>query len=121
MNTFRFFDFPIYSKVKIFFREILKLSEGLKIFSLRDQLRRAALSILLNIAEGSAKKSDRDFARFLQISIGSVNEVVACLDVLCDIKFISEQDYCKLLNEAEEIAKQLGGFIKKLNQDSVNS
>ena len=121
MNTFRFFDFPVYGKTKAFFKEILILSEGIKIFSLRDQIRRAALSIILNIAEGSAKKSDKDFARFLQISIGSVNEVVACLDILRDIKLIEESNYQNLLYISEEIAKQLGGFIKKLNQDINNN
>ncbi len=114
MNTFRFVNFPVYNQAKYFYKDILKVTNNIKDFSLRDQIKRAALSIILNIAEGSAKKSDKEFARFLQISLGSVNEVFACLDVMFDNNLISKDDHNRLTDNCEEIAKQLGGFSKKL-------
>ena len=114
MKTFRFLDFSVYLKAKIVYRRILKVTDQLRDFSLKDQARRAALSIVLNIAEGSAKKSDREFARFLQISLGSVNELYACLDIMKDSKLISECNFKIMEADCEETAKQLGGFCKKL-------
>ncbi len=90
------------------------LTERIKSFYFKDQIRRAALSIVLNIAEGSSKKSDKEFARFLEISIGSVNEVVACLDIMNKIGKINKKDYNDLIKKTEELVNQLGGFIKKL-------
>jgi four helix bundle protein len=114
METFRFLQFKVYKDTKLYFKEIIVISERIKNYSFKDQIRRASLSIILNIAEGSAKKSDIEFARFLEISIGSLNEVVACLDVMHDLKKLTEKEYTSLLQKSEELAKQLGGFIKKL-------
>jgi len=114
METFRFLHFKVYIDAKLYFKRILVISERVKNFSFRDQIRRAALSIILNIAEGSAKKSDIEFARFLEISIGSLNEVVACLDIMKELGKINNQEYDDLLLKSENLAKQLGGFIKKL-------
>ena len=114
MDTFRFLQFQVYKDAKKYFKIILILSDRIKSYSFKDQIRRAALSIILNIAEGSAKKSDIEFARFLEISIGSINEVVACIDIMKELKRIDEKEYNKLIQESEELAKQLGGFIKKL-------
>lgn len=114
METFRFLKFKAYVDAKTYFKEILLISERIKNYSFKDQIRRAALSIILNIAEGSAKKSDIEFARFLGISIGSLNEVVACLDVMKELKKINEREYEKLFKLSDELARQLGGFIKKL-------
>ena len=118
MNTFRFVNFQVYRDSKSFYQDILRFSDSIKNYSLRDQLQRAALSIVLNIAEGSAKQSDKDFGRYLQISIASVNEVVACLDIAHDIKLLNDDAYSSLLETSEDIAKQLGGFIKKLYSSS---
>lgn len=115
MQTFRFLDFPVYKEAKVLYLEIVKLIEKISDFSLRDQIKRAALSIILNIAEGSAKKSDREFAHFLEIAIGSVNEVVACLDVMKERKLLSNEKFLDLSNKFEGVAKQIGGFIKKLH------
>ena len=118
MKTFRFVDFPVYANAKALYREISKSTEDLKDFALKSQIRRAALSIILNIAEGSAKSSDKEFARFLEISIGSANEVFACLDVMQDNGSISHDDFSRVSRMCEEITKQLGGFIKKLKNRS---
>ena len=116
MKTFRFLEFPVYKDSKIFYKKCLLLTKNFdkKYWDLGDQLRRASLSVCLNIAEGSAKYSDKDFKRFLENSLGSINESVACLDIAFDNKLIAEIKYTELKLLAESITKQLGGLAKKL-------
>jgi len=116
MNTFRFLNFPVYGKSKDFYKRILRVVAKIDDYGLKDQIRRAALSIILNLAEGSAKISDKEFSRFLQLSLWSVNEVVACLDVMADNGYIDKAEFLSLYREAEEIAKQLGGLFKRVKQ-----
>lgn len=77
-------------------------------------MRRAALSISLNIAEGSAKYSDKDFKRFIENALGSVNESMACLDIALNNRLISDKIYNNGFTKTESIARQLGGLSKKL-------
>lgn len=114
MKTFRFFDFPVYDQAKRAYKNILLVSQRVRDYSFQDQIKRAALSIVLNIAEGSAKKSDKDFAKFLEISIASANEVMACLDIMHDLKRINDKEFEFFRDDLESIVKQLGGFIKNL-------
>jgi four helix bundle protein len=116
MNTFRFIDFPVYVKAKELYSDILKITDNLKDYSLKDQSRRAALSIVLNVAEGAAKESDKEFARYLQNSLGSANELFACLDIMKDNNFIGNEKFEELKLASEHVAKQLGGFFKKLKE-----
>ena len=81
---------------------------------LKSQIRRAALSIILNIAEGSAKNSDKDFNRYLGNSLGSVDEAVAGCEVALSEKIISPHNFLELEKLAINISNQLGGFSKKL-------
>ena len=116
MKTFRFIDFQVYKEAKSFYKEIVQITKTFskEYWGLGDQLRRSALSICLNIAEGSAKKSDKDFNRYLENSLGSINEAAACLDICLNQSLITKQVFDKHLDQAEIIAKQLGGFSKKL-------
>ncbi len=114
METFRFTNFPVYTKAKELYGFVSSISGSVKDYALQDQAKRAALSIVLNIAEGSAKKSDKEFARFLQISLGSVNELFACSELMLSKRFIDKKEFDKLSEECMNIAKQLGGFSKKL-------
>ena len=119
MATFRFRNFKVYQDAKKFrqlVRKILKKFPSDERYALTDQISRSCLSIVLNIAEGSAKKSDKEFSRFLEISIASVNEVVAGFDLALDDTLISQEDFSQIENEAENIAKQLGGFMKVLRK-----
>lgn len=116
METFRFRNFKVYQDAKLLNRELFILTKGwgrLEV-DLVSQLLRASLSICLNIAEGSAKGTDKDFRRFIQTSLGSVNEVVACLDIALSMGLITSGKYEDLVNEARNITKQLGGFSRKL-------
>ena len=116
MQTFRFLDFTVYKDSKSFYKIVVSLTREFPTIydDLRKQLIRAALSISLNIAEGSAKKSDRDFNRYIENSLGSVNESVATLDIAFENKLISSTSFKEVVELAEGIAKQLGGLSKKL-------
>ena len=99
------------------YKNIVNFASKIPNYALKNQTERAALSIVLNIAEGSGKKSDTDFARFLQISLGSVNELVACIDLMREFNFIKSYESNNFVAECEDIARQLGGFAKKLRND----
>lgn len=117
MKTFRFKDFEIYKQAKLFrgfIRQYLHQFPDNEKFRLSDQIHRASLSIVLNIAEGSAKRSDKDFGRFLEMAIASVNEVVAAFDLAADDKIISAGDFAEIENQAENLARQIGGFLRKV-------
>ncbi len=116
METFRFLKFPVYQESKLFYKSccVLTRSFSREFWELGDQLRRAALSSCLNIAEGSAKYSDKDFHRFIEIALGSINESVACLDIAKDTKLVTEAKFTELSDAALSITKQLGDLAKKL-------
>ncbi|GAA0373296.1 four helix bundle protein [Bacillus horti] len=82
-------------------------------YELGSQLRRAAISIPLNIAEGYGKKqSVADFKRFLLIALGSCNEVQVLLDYAKDFSYISEEQYGLLWERADQLGKQLNKLHK---------
>jgi four helix bundle protein len=84
-------------------------------FGLTNQMRRAAVSISSNIAEGSSRSSKSDFARFIQIAAGSVFEVVSQATICRRQGFLSEAAFQRLYAAAEEQSKMLSGLKKSLN------
>ena len=85
-------------------------------FGLRDQVQRAAVSSMSNIAEGFGRNSDNDFAHFLDISRGSSIEVQSLLYVALDLEYIGQQDFEALYKLSDETASLIGGFILYLRQ-----
>lgn len=85
-------------------------------FGLRDQIRRAAVSIPSNVAEGFERGGDREFARFLRIAKGSAGEVRTQLYLAGDLGYLSEADLTRLLADAERIARRLGALIRHLDR-----
>jgi four helix bundle protein len=83
-----------------------------KDFALRDQMRRAALSICSNIAEGNERNTDRDTIRFLYIAKGSSAELMAQAEIAISVGLLGESAARKLAENCEEIAKMLRGLIK---------
>ena len=84
-------------------------------FGLISQMQRSAVSIPSNIAEGSAKTSNKDFARFLEISIGSSYELETQLIVSFNLKYIETAVYEDLSFKISEIQKMINGFKNKLD------
>jgi four helix bundle protein len=83
-------------------------------FGLTSQMRRAAVSISSNIAEGSSRFSDNDFARFLEIATGSLFEVVSQAFVSRRQNILSDTDFKLLYSGAEEQGRMLSGFRNTL-------
>ena len=83
-----------------------------------DQLQRAAVSISSNIAEGSAKPSDTEFAHYLDFALGSAFEVETQLLIAKNVKYLTPELYQELLFKLEEIEKQLHGLSNTLRQEN---
>ncbi len=86
-------------------------------FDTKSQLRRAALSVMNNIAEGFGRYSRNDFRRFLEISKGSLFEVKSILYVLEDIEYFEKGDLIPFHEKVNIIEKILKGLINKLNEN----
>ena len=85
-------------------------------FGLISQIKRAVSSIPANIAEGSGRNSNKDFAQFLNIALGSLNEVTYFILLAKDLKYINIEDYSKLTDECNEIKSMLISLIKKIRE-----
>src|SRR3989344_5674948 len=113
---FRFRDFKVYKDAIEAYKFIVQITKDFprEYYHLMEQLRRAALSVVLNIAEGSAKNSDKDFNRYIGNSLGSVDEAIACSEVALMEHLISELQFNDFGKLGLEISNQLGGLSKKL-------
>ncbi len=87
-------------------------------FGLKDQLCRAAVSSMSNVAEGFTRKSDKDFAHFLDVAKGSTVEVQSLLYVALDIGYLARSEFQRLHKIAEETASLIGGFTSYLRRNS---
>ena len=85
-----------------------------KDFGLRDQIQRASVSVMANIAEGFERGSDKEFHRFLYIAKGSAGEVRSHLFVALDLGYVTSDEFDNLCAKAEDVAKALSGFITYL-------
>ena len=85
-------------------------------FGLRDQIQRAAVSVMSNIAEGFERVGDVEFRRFLASAKGSAGEVKAQLYVALDAELIDQTTFDSLYKMATETGKLIGGFMKYLSK-----
>lgn len=118
----RFEDIDCWKKARELTKSIYSISlEGRfsKDFALRDQLRRATISILSNIAEGFERDGNKEFVQFLSIAKGSCGEARAQLYVALDQQYISEAQFRSISEMAIEISRMLSGLGKYLKQSEL--
>jgi four helix bundle protein len=92
-----------------------------ELYGLTSQLRRAAVSIPSNIAEGSSRNSEKEFIRFLEITMGSSFEMETQLIIAKEINFLTDEKYSELHSDLEIIQKQINQLIKKIRYNQANS
>lgn len=88
-----------------------------ELYALTSQMRRASMSIPTNIAEGCGRNTDTDFARFLQMAMGSASETEYELILARNLEFLSKDKYEKLHNDVEEVKRILASLLKTLRAD----
>lgn len=120
----RFEDLIAWQKARALTRKVYEVSETTELrrdYGLREQMRRAAVSVMSNIAEGLERGSQAGLHRFLMIAKGSCAELRSQLYVALDVGYLDEQWYAELHTLAEETARVLGGLSLavqgKLNED----
>ena len=92
--------------------EVTKTFPKDEIYGITNQIRRSAVSIPSNIAEGSARKGEKEFIQFLYISLGSMAELETQLIIANNLKYVKLNDYELMTGRLEEIRKMIIGLIK---------
>ena len=121
MKIIKFEDLDCWQESRVLTGDIYKItSNGLlkKDFGLVDQMRRAAMSIMANIAEGFSRQGDREFTQFLFISKASASELQSHLYVALDQGHIDQEYFQSLYNQLESIQKRISNLIKYLKSSS---
>jgi len=89
-----------------------------EVYGMVSQMRRSAVSIPTNIAEGCGRSGDKDFARYLQIAFGSASELEYQILLAHDLKYMEGQDYDRLTGNVIEIKRMLYSFLRRLNANN---
>ena len=98
--------------------DIYKLTEGLpdkERFGLSAQMRRSAYSIPMNLAEGAARLSSKEYRQFVSMARGSASEISYQLLLCKDLGYITQEHYVSLDEKCTHVARMLTGLIKNLN------
>lgn len=117
MKYKQFEDMPIWKEARRFVYEIYQICNPVSFkndFDLMRQIRRASASVLLNIAEGFERKSNKDFARFINNAKASAGEARCGLYIALDAGYISEKLFNDFLDKTISISNQLSKFGKYL-------
>lgn len=119
MKIQKFEDMKVWQDAREFVSKIYKSTSNQKFskdFGLRDQIQRAAVSIMSNIAEGYERDSNKELIRFLQYSKGSAGEVRSLLYVATDLEYLTEKEFSEYHQASISIITQISNFIKYLKQ-----
>jgi four helix bundle protein len=122
MSKRGFRDLIVWQKGKSPAVSIYRLTQGPAFnrdFSLSDQMRRAAVSVCSNIAEGDERDTDKDSVRFFYMAKGSLAELASQLEIACEIGYLSEEEHSHLQVLGSEIGRMLGALIKARSKNSA--
>jgi len=114
---FRFQRLEVWQERRALYRTVSQLLKKFprdEMFGLTSQMRRAARSVSANIAEGSGRNSDADFAQFVEITYGSAMEVASDSFLALDEGYITAAEQEQLLNQIETVVSKASGLYRKL-------
>lgn len=120
----RFEDILAWQKAREATRLVYEITGGgnfSKDFGLRDQIRRSSVSIMANIAEGFGRRSDKEFANFLNMAHGSASETQSHLYVALDLNYIDQTAFDRLYRMYDENSRMIMGLMKHLRQKNSES
>lgn len=116
MRNFK--ELEVWKEGRVLVKDVYLLTKSLpedEKFGLTSQIKRCVISISSNIAEGSAKDSQKDFARFLQISLGSSFELESHLILSLDLEIINTEKTITCLENIQRLQRRISSFIKYIN------
>lgn len=116
---YAFEKLEVWQKSRVLVKEIYSVTKSFPAderFGLTSQLRRAAVSISSNIAEGSTRLSSRDKSRFYEIAYGSLIETINQLILSADLQFLNPDDLTKLRVQTDEVSRMLLALHKSTNR-----
>lgn len=117
MKIQKFEDLKVWQDARVFVNEIYRLTSNDKFkmdFGFKDQIQRASVSIMNNIAEGFERDNNKEFIKFLIYSKGSAGEVRSLIYLAFDLKYISHEEFIKIIENSIDIIKQISKFISYL-------
>ena len=117
MSSTDFRKLIVWQKSKDLAVDIYKLTSTgnlVKDYSLTDQMRRAAVSIPSNIAEGNDRESQKEFLRYLYMAKGSLSELQTQLEIAREINYVDGETFSYIELKCIEVSNMLGGFIKSI-------
>jgi four helix bundle protein len=122
MKTFR--DLIVWQKSMALVTEIYKLSKGFpkdEAYGLTSQLRRCAISIPSNIAEGYGRNSTNEYLHFLRIATGSLYELQTQIEISMNLNYLKRSNFDELYESSREIERMLSSLIGKLGSGAVHT
>ena len=117
-HKYYFEKLDVWQNARVFVKNIYVITERFpekEKFGITNQIRRASISITANIAEGFARNTNAEKARFLNISYSSCIEVINFLILSLDLEFLNNDEYQRLRIDAEKISNQLNALYKSVN------
>lgn len=123
LRKFSFETLEVYGKARALVSDVYRIQKYFpkeERFGLGDQVRRAAVSITANLAEGSGRQSIKEKVHFIEISYGSLMEVFCELQTACDLGYITENQLNELRPQFTDIAKMLSGLRNSLEKKLNN-
>ncbi|MCW5549199.1 MAG: four helix bundle protein [Opitutaceae bacterium] len=121
MSYHSFENLEVWRRARALVRETYRSTEVFKDWSLRDQMRRAAVSIASNIAEGAERNGTGEFQHFIGIAKGSAAELRTQLYLTIDLGLVAEAEALRMVEETKQIGAMLEGLRQSLSRPKPNS
>jgi four helix bundle protein len=124
MKILQFEDLDVWREARSLTKEIYQrtMANGFSSdYGLKDQMRRAGVSIMANIAEGFSRKGDKEFSHFLFLAKGSASELQSHAYVALDQNYISDGEFKDMYESLDHLSRMLSNFIKHLSSRTTRS